>query len=129
RELVERVRAEIGPVAALKRIVVVDRLPKTRSGKILRGTMRAIADGRPWTPPATIEDAAVLDESGAAPGSAPPRAAGDGAAPPGGRGRGCRGARVSGGAARGGRAGRAGGWPGSRGGGRRRAGSGAGRGA
>src|SRR5690606_39262753 len=80
RELVERVRAEIGPVAALKRIVVVDRLPKTRSGKILRGTMRAIADGRPWTPPATIEDAAVLDEIGAALGSAAPRAAGDGAA-------------------------------------------------
>ena len=62
RELVERVREQIGPVAAFKLALVVPRLPKTRSGKILRGTMKRIADGTPWTLPATIDDPAILDE-------------------------------------------------------------------
>ena len=61
-ELVAMVRDRIGPVAAFKTAIVVNRLPKTRSGKILRATMRKIADGEPWTMPATIEDPAVLDE-------------------------------------------------------------------
>ncbi|UWQ30851.1 MULTISPECIES: propionate-CoA ligase PrpE [unclassified Leisingera] len=61
-EVVKRVREKIGPVAAFKLAVVVDRLPKTRSGKILRGTMVNIADGTPWKMPATIDDPAVLDE-------------------------------------------------------------------
>jgi len=59
-ELVQRVRDELGPVAAFKQVAIVDALPKTRSGKILRGVMRRIADGEAWTLPATIEDAAVL---------------------------------------------------------------------
>ncbi|GAB4521180.1 MAG: hypothetical protein Tsb0013_24560 [Phycisphaerales bacterium] len=62
KELVLRVRESIGAVAAFKRVLVVKRLPKTRSGKILRNVMRAIADGREYTAPATIEDTAVLDE-------------------------------------------------------------------
>jgi len=62
RELVERVREEIGPVAAFKLAITVDRLPKTRSGKILRGTIRQLADGEPPRVPATIDDAAVLPE-------------------------------------------------------------------
>src|SRR5206468_9797779 len=61
-ETVQLVRERIGPVAVFKQAVVVDRLPKTRSGKILRGTMRRIADGEKYTTPATIEDPAVLDE-------------------------------------------------------------------
>ena len=61
-EAVHLVRDKIGPVAAFKLAIAVDRLPKTRSGKILRGTMKKIADGDPWTVPATIEDPAVLDE-------------------------------------------------------------------
>ncbi|UWQ35005.1 propionate-CoA ligase PrpE [Leisingera sp. M527] len=61
-EVVKRVREKIGPVAAFKLALVVDRLPKTRSGKILRGTMVNIADGTPWKMPATIDDPAVLDE-------------------------------------------------------------------
>ncbi|MBQ4825021.1 propionyl-CoA synthetase [Leisingera sp. HS039] len=61
-EVVKLVREKIGPVAAFKLAVVVDRLPKTRSGKILRGTMVNIADGTPWKMPATIDDPAVLDE-------------------------------------------------------------------
>jgi propionyl-CoA synthetase len=60
-ELVQRVRDEIGAVAALRRIDVVAALPKTRSGKILRGSMRAIADGVDQPVPSTIEDPAVLD--------------------------------------------------------------------
>ena len=60
-ECVALVRQEIGPVAAFKRCLVVDALPKTRSGKILRGTMVSIADGTPWNMPATIDDPAVLD--------------------------------------------------------------------
>jgi propionyl-CoA synthetase len=62
RELVERVRESIGPVAAFKMATVVKRLPKTRSGKILRGTMKRIADGQEYTVPATIDDSAVLHE-------------------------------------------------------------------
>ena len=62
REIVERVRGEIGPVASLRRVLLVPRLPKTRSGKVLRATMRRIADAEPWTPPATIDDPAALDE-------------------------------------------------------------------
>jgi propionyl-CoA synthetase len=61
-EAVQLVRERIGPVASFKRAVVVDRLPKTRSGKILRGTMRRIADGEEFTTPATIDDPAILDE-------------------------------------------------------------------
>ncbi|MGB0661926.1 MAG: propionyl-CoA synthetase [Mangrovicoccus sp.] len=62
KECVQLIRHEIGPVAAFKKCVVVDRLPKTRSGKVLRGTMVAIADGEPWKMPATIDDPAILDE-------------------------------------------------------------------
>ena len=61
-EVVKLVREKIGPVAAFKLAVVVDRLPKTRSGKILRGTMVNIADGTPWKMPATIDDPVILDE-------------------------------------------------------------------
>jgi propionyl-CoA synthetase len=61
-ELVHAVRERIGPVASFKEAIVVARLPKTRSGKILRGTMRAIADGQPYKQPATIDDPAVLQE-------------------------------------------------------------------
>ena len=61
-EAVGMVRGRIGPVAAFKSASVVARLPKTRSGKILRGTMRQIADGEEWKMPATIEDPAALDE-------------------------------------------------------------------
>ena len=56
------VREQVGPVAAFKLCAVVDRLPKTRSGKILRGTMRSIADGKPWKMPATIDDPVIIDE-------------------------------------------------------------------
>jgi propionyl-CoA synthetase len=66
RELVERVRADIGAVAAFKQAAVVARLPKTRSGKVLRSTMRAIADGAAHTVPATIDDPRALDEIGIA---------------------------------------------------------------
>ena len=61
-ELVSKVRAEIGAVAALREIDVVQALPKTRSGKILRGTMVKIADGAEFKMPATIDDPAILDE-------------------------------------------------------------------
>jgi len=66
RELVQMVRQQIGPVAAFKTCAVVGRLPKTRSGKILRGTMRQIADGEDYVLPATIDDPAILDEVGGA---------------------------------------------------------------
>jgi len=62
QEIVALVRERIGPVASFRLAITVTRLPKTRSGKILRGTMKKIADGEPWTIPATIDDAAVLDE-------------------------------------------------------------------
>jgi propionyl-CoA synthetase len=66
KEIVALVREKIGPVAAFKLAITVPRLPKTRSGKILRGTMKKIADGETWTMPATIEDPKVLDEVGEA---------------------------------------------------------------
>ena len=61
-EVVQLVRERIGPVASFKAAVVVERLPKTRSGKILRGTMRRIADGDEYTTPATIDDPVILEE-------------------------------------------------------------------
>ncbi|WP_122076543.1 propionate-CoA ligase PrpE [Pseudophaeobacter sp. EL27] len=66
KEVVKLVREKIGPVAAFKLAVVVERLPKTRSGKILRGTMVNIADGTAWKMPATIDDPVILDEITAA---------------------------------------------------------------
>ena len=66
KEIVALVRDKIGPVAAFKLAITVVRLPKTRSGKILRGTIKKIADGDQWTMPATIEDPKVLDEIGSA---------------------------------------------------------------
>ena len=56
------VREQIGPVAVFKQAMVVKRLPKTRSGKILRGTMRKIANGEEYAIPSTIDDATILDE-------------------------------------------------------------------
>ena len=61
-EVIKLVRETIGPVAAFKLAVVVDRLPKTRSGKILRATMISIADAKDYKTPATIDDPAILDE-------------------------------------------------------------------
>ncbi len=61
-ELVALVRQKIGPVAAFKKVVIVERLPKTRSGKILRGTMKKIADCEEYKMPATIDDPIILDE-------------------------------------------------------------------
>ncbi|MGN6460913.1 MAG: AMP-binding protein, partial [Pseudolabrys sp.] len=66
KEIVALVREKIGPVAAFKLAITVPRLPKTRSGKILRGTIKKMADGETWTMPATIEDPKALDEIGAA---------------------------------------------------------------
>jgi propionyl-CoA synthetase len=66
KEVVKLVRDQIGPVAAFKLATVVDRLPKTRSGKILRATMVKIADGEEFKMPATIDDPAILDEIRAA---------------------------------------------------------------
>ncbi len=62
RECVQLIREKIGAVASLKLVMTVARLPKTRSGKILRGTIRKIADGEEWKMPATIDDPAILDE-------------------------------------------------------------------
>lgn len=62
REVVALVRERIGPVAAFKQALIVERLPKTRSGKILRGTLRSMADGKDYAVPATIDDPAILDE-------------------------------------------------------------------
>jgi propionyl-CoA synthetase len=62
KEAISAVRDKIGPVAAFKLVTVVDRLPKTRSGKILRATMVKIADNQPYKMPATIDDPAILDE-------------------------------------------------------------------
>lgn len=61
-ECIQLVRSKIGAVASLKTVMAVERLPKTRSGKILRGTIRKIADGDTWTVPATIDDPEILDE-------------------------------------------------------------------
>jgi propionyl-CoA synthetase len=66
KEIVSLVREKLGPVAAFKLAITVGRLPKTRSGKILRGTIKKIADGEQWTMPATIEDPKVLEEIGTA---------------------------------------------------------------
>jgi propionyl-CoA synthetase len=66
QEVVAMVRDRIGPVAAFKTALIVKRLPKTRSGKILRGTMKKIADGEPFKTPATIDDPAILTEIGEA---------------------------------------------------------------
>ena len=66
KECIALIREKIGPVAAFKLAITVARLPKTRSGKILRGTIKKIADGDTWTMPATIDDPAVLDEIGSA---------------------------------------------------------------
>jgi propionyl-CoA synthetase len=66
KEVVALVREKLGPVAAFKLAITVGRLPKTRSGKILRGTIKKMADGEQWSMPATIEDPKVLDEIGAA---------------------------------------------------------------
>jgi propionyl-CoA synthetase len=62
KEIVALVREKLGPVAAFKLAITVARLPKTRSGKILRGTIKKIADREDWAMPATIEDPKVLDE-------------------------------------------------------------------
>jgi propionyl-CoA synthetase len=62
KECVQMVRDKVGPVAAFKIAIVVKRLPKTRSGKILRGTVRKIADNEEYKMPATIDDPAILDE-------------------------------------------------------------------
>jgi propionyl-CoA synthetase len=62
QECIGLIREKIGPVAAFKLAITVTRLPKTRSGKVLRGTMKRIADGRPWTMPATIDDPVILNE-------------------------------------------------------------------
>lgn len=62
KDLVALVRDQIGPVAAFKTVAIVERLPKTRSGKILRGTMKSIADGKDYRMPATIDDPAILEE-------------------------------------------------------------------
>ena len=61
-EIIARVRAQIGPVASFKRALIVARLPKTRSGKILRSTIQKIIDGIPYAPPATIDDPVILEE-------------------------------------------------------------------
>ena len=66
REVVELVREKIGPVASFKTATIVNRLPKTRSGKVLRGTMQKIADEVPYTVPATIDDATIIEEITAA---------------------------------------------------------------
>jgi propionyl-CoA synthetase len=66
QECVALVRDKVGPVAAFKLAIVVARLPKTRSGKILRGTMKKLADGETFAMPATIDDPAILDEIGSA---------------------------------------------------------------
>jgi Acyl-coenzyme A synthetases/AMP-(fatty) acid ligases len=60
--MLQMVRDKVGPVAAFKTAIVVKRLPKTRSGKILRGTVRKIADNEKYKLPATIDDPAILDE-------------------------------------------------------------------
>jgi propionyl-CoA synthetase len=62
REVVQAVRDQVGAVANLKRVVVVKRLPKTRSGKILRAVLRSMADGEAYAVPSTIDDPAVLEE-------------------------------------------------------------------
>jgi propionyl-CoA synthetase len=62
QELIATVREQVGPVASFRCVTVVKRLPKTRSGKVLRGTMRKIADAESYQVPPTIDDPAILDE-------------------------------------------------------------------
>jgi propionyl-CoA synthetase len=62
QQCIQKVRDEIGPVASFKLATRVARLPKTRSGKILRATLRKIANGEDWNMPATIDDPIILDE-------------------------------------------------------------------
>ena len=62
KECIKMVRENIGPVAAFKTVIVIKRLPKTRSGKILRGTIRKIADNEEYKVPATIDDPTILTE-------------------------------------------------------------------
>ena len=62
QECIALIREKIGPVASFKLAIAVARLPKTRSGKILRGTMKKIAESKPWTMPATIDDPLILKE-------------------------------------------------------------------
>jgi propionyl-CoA synthetase len=66
KEIVRDIREQIGPVAAFKSAVVVPQLPKTRSGKVLRGTIRKIADGEPFSMPATVDDPSCFDKIRAA---------------------------------------------------------------
>jgi propionyl-CoA synthetase len=61
-ELAAKVRADIGAIACYKKTIIVNRLPKTRSGKILRGTLRKMADQEEYTVPSTIDDPTALDE-------------------------------------------------------------------
>ena len=61
-ETINMVRNEIGPVASFRKVIIVNRLPKTRSGKILRSTISSIVDKKPYKIPATIDDEAILDE-------------------------------------------------------------------
>jgi propionyl-CoA synthetase len=61
-ELKKRVREEIGAIACFQDVAVVGRLPKTRSGKVLRATMRQIADGKEYRMPSTIDDPVILDD-------------------------------------------------------------------
>ena len=61
-EAITLVKERVGRISAFNQIIVVERLPKTRSGKVLRGTMAKIADGESWTMPATIDDPIILDE-------------------------------------------------------------------
>ena len=61
-ETINMVRNEIGPVASFRKVVIVNRLPKTRSGKILRSTIASIVDKKPYKIPATIDDETILDE-------------------------------------------------------------------
>lgn len=75
KELIQRVRDQIGPVAAFKQCLVVPRLPKTRSGKTLRGTLRSMANQDEWTMPATIDDPTILEEIAAVFDRLNPRAA------------------------------------------------------
>ena len=65
-DVVRLVREKIGPVASFKTAIHVARLPKTRSGKILRGTIKKIADHTDWAMPATVDDPVIFDEIGAA---------------------------------------------------------------
>ena len=60
--LMQKVRDDIGAIACFNRVLIVDRLPKTRSGKILRATLRQMADKQAYTVPSTIDDPAALDE-------------------------------------------------------------------